>query len=107
MEEYGSQMYSIGVFAGEGSFSNNSGKEESLKPISNDGLDIKDIINALNCKVGFLNIPEKGSENSDWLFNEIIINNTFIDLSNSNKMILSNGFDGLIFIDKISPPQKN
>lgn len=105
-KEYNSEMYSIGVFAGGGSFSNNRGQEEILKPTSNDGLDIKHIINELNCKVGFLDIPQKENKNLDWLYKHIIINDTFIDLSGSNEMILSKNFDGLIFIDKISPPKK-
>lgn len=103
---YDSEMYSIGVFAGKGSYYNNSGLEENLKPISKKGLDIKDIINKLNYKVGFLDIPKKASKNFNWLFKDIIINDTFIDLSGSNQMNLSKAFDGLIFIDSISPPKK-
>lgn len=106
-KEYDSEMYAIGVFAGNGSFLNNRGLEEQLKPVSNEGLDIKQIINQSKYQVGFLNIPSKKDKNSDWLFNDIIINDTFINLSSSNKMILSNSFDGLIFIDTISPPEKN
>lgn len=105
-KEYGAEMYSIGVFAGSGSFANNQGAEERLKPISTDGIDIKQIINELNYKLGFLNIPKKEKKGLDWLFENIIINDTFIDLSNSNKMVLSKSFDGLIFIDKISLPEK-
>lgn len=106
-KKYDSEMYSIGVFAGNGSFSNNIGSEETLKPISNESLDIKYIINKLNCRVGFIDIPRNDNKNSEWLYSDIIVNDTFIDLNSSNKMNLSEHFDGLIFIDKISPPDKN
>jgi len=105
-EKYGSDMYSIGVFAGKGSFSNNRGLEEKLKPISNDGFDIKQVINSINHKVAFVNIPNKDKNGFEWLFNKVIVNDTFIDLSSSNEMILSKNFDGLILIDKISPAKK-
>ncbi len=105
--EYDSEMYSIGVFAGKGSFSNNRGVEENLKPVSNVGLDIKHIINQLKYRVSFLDIPDKRNRNSNWLFNDIIINDTFIDLSNSNYMTLAKNFDGLIFIDEVSAPEKD
>jgi len=105
-KEYDSDMYSIGVFAGKGSFLNNKGLEEKLTPISNDGLDIKQIINRCNFKVAFLNIPLKEKKGMEWLYNKIIVNDTFIDLSSSNEMVLSKNFDGLIFIDQISPAIK-
>lgn len=105
-KKYGSDMYSIGVFAGRGSFHNNQGLEEELKPVSKDELDIKHIINKLDYNVAFVDIPKKEKKGLEWMFNKIIINDTFIDLSNSNEMNLSKSFDGLIFIDKISPPEK-
>ncbi|WP_299277206.1 erythromycin esterase family protein [uncultured Psychroserpens sp.] len=105
-KKYGSKMYAIGVFAGKGSFFNNRGQEEQLKPVSDIGLDIKHVIHRLSSRVGFLNIPKKANKNTNWLFNDIIINDTFIDLNGSNQMILSENFDGLIFIDEISPPKK-
>lgn len=104
-KEYDFDMYSIGVFAGKGSFYNNYGQAENLVPTSEEGLDIKHIIHQLNYKVGFLDIPNKASDHLKWLFTDIIINDTFIDLSSSHKMTLSKNFDGLLFIDKISPPE--
>lgn len=104
-KEYDSDMYSIGVFAGKGSFHNNYGQTESLVPISEEGLDIKHIIHQLKYRVSFLDIPNKANDHLKWLFTDIIINDTFIDLSSSHKMTLSKNFDGLLFIDKISPPE--
>lgn len=105
-KEYGSEMYSLGIFAGKGSYFNNSGKEEKLIPISDNALDIKHIINQLKYKVSFLDIPRNRNKKLSWLFDKIIINDTFIDLSNSNEMVLSKNFDGLLFIDEISTPEK-
>ena len=106
-KDYGPDMYAIGVFAGKGSYANNRGTKEDLQPVSTEGFDIKRIINRLNCKSGFLAIPEKEDKRLDWLYRKIIVNDTFIDLNSSNEMELSKHFDGLIFIDKISPPVKN
>lgn len=66
------------------------------------------IIIALNIfnSSGFLDIPNKANKKMNWLFNDIIINDTFINLSNSNEMVLSKNFDGSLFIDKTSIPEK-
>ena len=105
-KQYGSKMYSLGVFAGEGSYFGNFGTKEELSPPEADHLDIKHVIKLLNGKVNFINIPIKPEIGGQWLFNKIIINDTFIDLSGSNEMTLSKHFDGLLLIDKISPPEK-
>ncbi|WP_104734574.1 erythromycin esterase family protein [Hanstruepera ponticola] len=106
-QEYNSEIYTLGIFAGTGTFYNNRGQEENLTPASDITLDIKHIINLLQNRVNFLDISSMGNEKSSWLFNEIIVNDTFIDLSNSNKLVLSKNFDGLLFIDEISVPEKN
>lgn len=74
-----------------------------MVPPDSAGLDIKHIISQLDGEVNFLDIPEKFSKGSDWLVQEIIINDTFIDLENSNKMVLSKTFDGLILLKRVSP----
>ena len=100
---YGNDMYSIGIFAGSGSFNDNSGGVVKMVPPDSAGLDIKHIISQLDGEVNFLDIPEKFSKGSDWLVQEIIINDTFIDLENNNKMVLSKTFDGLILLKRVSP----
>lgn len=104
---YGSKMYSIGAFAGSGTYHNNAGKEEKMLPPDSTHSDIKHIINALNGTVNFIDISGRRKNGDDWLNNEIIINDTFINLSNDNKMILSKNFDGLLLFDKISPSKTN
>lgn len=103
---YDKEMYSMGVFAGSGSFADNSGKAEQMSTPDTTALDIKHIIAALEGTVVFINMPQKREAGSEWLDNEIIINDTFIDLSESNRMKLSRHFDGLLLIKKVSPPAK-
>ena len=100
---YRNDMYSIGIFAGSGSFNDNSGKVVEMVPPDSVGLDIKHIITQLNGEVTFLNIPSKFSNGSDWLNQEITINDTFIDLENSNKMVVAKTFDALILLKSVSP----
>ncbi len=103
---YGDNMYSLGVFASKGSFSNNSGKKEDMSIPDTTRLDIKHIINALSGNVSFLDIPKTEGEFDKWLFSNITVNDTFITLSGDNEMNLSKHFDGLLLIDTVSIPEK-
>ncbi|WP_250432396.1 erythromycin esterase family protein [Hanstruepera flava] len=103
--KYGSRMYVLGVFAGSGSFANNSGKETAMKPIEQTGTDIKSLIGSLDGKVNFIDIPKEETTATGVFFQPIIINDTFIDLYGTNQLILSKHFDGLLLLDKISPPE--
>ncbi len=105
-EEFGSKMYSIGVFAGKGEYFDNFGRTKSLMTASKNNLDIKHIIDKLNGRAGFLNIPKKSKKGFCWLFRNLIVNDTFIDLDSTNELVLSKHFDGLVFIDRITPPEK-
>lgn len=102
--KYGDKMYALGVFAGSGSFHDNAGKVQEMLSPDSTSLDIKQIISKLKGTVNFLNIPPTRKPGSRWLDQAITINDTFINLSQGNKMILSQYFDGLLFIDKVSPP---
>ncbi|HMU44883.1 MAG TPA: erythromycin esterase family protein [Chitinophagaceae bacterium] len=105
--KYGKEMYSLGVFAGSGSYHDNSGKEIQILPPDSVDLDIKHIIDNLKGTVNFVDIPKNKLKGREWLDNKIIVNDTFIDLSNSNRMILSKSFDGLLLIKKVSPPKNH
>lgn len=100
--KYSDQMYSIGFFLGRGSYDQNG--EKFLKKADEENLDIKHIIQNFNSNVNFLAIPIKGSNGGEWLQNEIIVNDSFIDLSGSNSLILEKSFDGLLFIKNSSSP---
>lgn len=103
---YGKEMYSLGVFAGSGSFLDNFGRPKEMVAPDSASLDIKHIISAQTGAVNFIDVPEKSVKGSEWLWQNITVNDTFIDLKGSNKMTLSKYFDGLLLIDKISPPGK-
>ena len=90
------EMYSMGFYAGSGTF----GKDKTLSPPDSLQLDIKHIISALKKGVNFLNLSDLDGK-AKWLNQPIIVNDTFIDLSSSNTMILPKHFDGLILIDQI------
>lgn len=105
-EKYGAEMYSLGVFAGSGSYAGNSGELNEMSKIDVEKLDIRTVINSMSGRVNFLHVPYRTEKEINWLFKKIVINDSFIDLSNSNELILSKHFDGLLLIDKITPPEK-
>ena len=77
-----------------------------MESADSQNLDIKHIIEQLSKGVNFIDIPEKPVTGDDWLRKSIIINDTFIDLSRSNSLVLMKNYDGLFLIDKITVPQK-
>jgi erythromycin esterase-like protein len=104
-KKYSKEMYSIGIFAGAGSYHDNFQKEVALTKPDSLNLDIKHIIASLPGYANFIDIPDKFSNGNQWLDEEIVVNDTFIALNNANTMILSKTFDGLILLKKVSPPK--
>lgn len=104
--KYSRDMYSIGVFAEQGSFHDNSGKEAQMLPPDTSDLDIKHIINLIDYPVSYLPVGKNKETGAGWLDKEIIVNDSFVDFSNINKMVLARCFDGLLFFKRISPPLK-
>ena len=103
---YGNEMYSLGMFAGSGSYANNSGKEEFMSPSDSTQLDIKHIISVLAGYATYLDLLPSRASDENWLNQKIIVNDTFIDLYGSNQMVLPKQFDGLLLLKTISPPSK-
>ncbi|MBL7737607.1 MAG: erythromycin esterase family protein [Chitinophagaceae bacterium] len=101
---YPRQMYSLGVFAGSGSYADNYEKETKMLPPDSAGTDLKHIITLLPGFTSYLNIPANKVNGTDWLHKNIVVNDTFIDLNSSNKMILAKQFDGVLLLKKVSPP---
>ena len=103
---YGKEMFVMGVFAGMGSFSNNAGKEQQMLVPDSTALDIKHIIQKLNGTANYISIPKSQSKGNEWLYEPIVVNDTFIDVTNTNnKLNLSKSFDGLLLLNKVSPPK--
>lgn len=100
--QFPEELYTIGFFGGQGTFANNSRKPENLSP----GLehkDIKTLIASLKSEAVFFDFPHKNSKNTTWLEEQLLVNDTFIDLDNHNKMHLGKCFDGLFLIKNITP----
>lgn len=100
--QFPEELYTIGFFGGQGTFANNSRKPENLSP----GLehkDIKTLIASLKSEAAFFDFPHKNSKNTTWLEEQLLVNDTFIDLDNHNKMHLGKCFDGLFLIKNITP----
>lgn len=105
-KKYGKDMYALGVLAGGGSYAGNSGNEKEMKPIGAEKLDLKHIIQKLEGFAHFISIPKKKKSKYNWLFEKIVVNDTFIDLNGSNEMELAKHFDGLLFLKTVSMPEK-
>ncbi len=104
LQPFGAETYALGVFAGDGSFADNAGKIKQMGPVETEAADIREVIQLLENKVHFLAIPKVQTDENAFLFGETTINDTFIDLTGTNKLRLNKHFDGLLLIDKISPP---
>jgi erythromycin esterase len=102
-KQYELDMFVIGVFAGEGSYSGNYGSPVTMLQADSARLDIKHIISQLKDQIYFIQIPKVKNSANKWMFEKIVVNDTFIDLSRTNEMNLSKHFDGLLLIDKVSP----
>lgn len=96
------ELYSIGFFGGKGTFANNSRKTENLSPELGHK-DFKTLIASLKSEAAFFDFPHKSSKNTSWLEEQLLVNDTFIDLDNHNQMQLGKCFDGLFLVKNITP----
>ncbi|MEM7297913.1 MAG: erythromycin esterase family protein [Bacteroidota bacterium] len=106
LRKYPDDMYSIGVYTKTGTYLGNYGNEKEMSGPDENQLDIKHCIAAIGHELSFLPIPEKRTKGEEWLYEEIITSDTFVDLSNSNSIILSKHFDALLLLQNSSPPEK-
>jgi erythromycin esterase len=100
---YPADTYSFGFFAGSGSYADNSGKEIKMLPADSAHTDLKHVIGPFKGFATYLHIPGTKVVGTEWLHQHVVVNDTFIDLGGSNKMILAKQFDGLLFLKKVSP----
>ncbi|MGB0525186.1 MAG: erythromycin esterase family protein [Flammeovirgaceae bacterium] len=103
-EKLDKDIYTIGVFAGKGVFAGNTRNKKELSAPDSSQLDIKHLINQLDGYAHFLSIPSKNKKSTAWLFQPIIVNDTFINLRKKNTMELAKKFDGLLFLQQVSMP---
>jgi erythromycin esterase-like protein len=101
---YPADLYVLGIYAGGGSYADNSGKTVSMHAPDSIHLDIKHLIGAMNGYAGFIHLPSKSRPGNHWLFNSIVVNDSFIDLNGTNRLILPKHFDGLLLLKHVSPP---
>ncbi len=101
---YGDRMFVIGTFTGGGSYADNSGKPVPMAPPDSTALDIKHVIAGLPGFVNYLRVPTEGSTSAPWMHEPLIVNDTFIDLSNSNELVPARHFDGLLLMRSVSLP---
>ncbi|MFY0654946.1 MAG: erythromycin esterase family protein [Cyclobacteriaceae bacterium] len=100
----GDAFFNIGMFSASGTYSDYTGKIKDISPADTSRTDIKHIIGSLTASVNYLRISEKPRKGIEWAFEEIVVNDTFIDLKQTHEMKLSKKFDALIFFDKVSIP---
>ncbi|HEY6506257.1 MAG TPA: erythromycin esterase family protein [Chitinophagaceae bacterium] len=104
-EYYPGNTYSLGFFAASGAYADNAGKEIKMLPPDSAHADLKHIIAPFKGFTTYLHIPEKKVPGTEWLHQYIVVNDTFIDLGGSNKIILAKQFDGLLLLKKVSLPE--
>lgn len=76
-----------------------------MLPPDSTSLDIKHIIQSLKGTVNYIPVSKTKLAGSEWLYTDLVVNDTFIDVNNSNRMNLSKSFDGLLLLKKVSPPK--
>lgn len=101
---YGTASYAIGIFGGQGELADNARKPETLTPPATMN-DIQVVINDQAPEAVFLPLPRTRKRGAEWLFEDISVNHSFVDLDSENRLVLQKSFDGLVLIKKISPPR--
>jgi hypothetical protein len=87
VESFGDEVYAVGVFAGGGSFANNSRKPVTMAaPTESD--DVRHVIEKLGQPATFIDLSAEESPGREWLFEEVAVNDTFLDLEGGNKLVL-------------------
>jgi len=96
-------LYVLGMYAGAGSYADNSGKTVAMQVPDSTRPDIKHLIGAMKGYAGFIPLPTKARPGNQWLFNPFVVNDSFIDLNGTNQLILPKHFDGLLLLKHVSP----
>lgn len=101
-QTYREDMYVLGVFAAAGTYRGNYGEEKEISIADSAKTDIKHVIEALEGRLHVMDIRSRSSKRMAFLSRKIIVNDSFIDLEQSNRMVLNRHFDGLLLFDQVS-----
>jgi erythromycin esterase len=102
-QAYGDQYFSIGVFADSGAIRDNRNDVKRMVTADSSANDLKWVIKSLLPGINYISLDSKTVEKLPWLGSELVINDTFINSLEGNTMVLTEQFDALITLDKISP----
>jgi erythromycin esterase len=98
---YGDRMLVIGTFTGGGSYADNTRNTVLMTTPDPDARDIKHVIGALPGFVHYLSLPD--TLGPAWTDQPVVVNDTFIDLANTNTLVPAKQFDALLLIERVSP----
>lgn len=104
-ESLRNQSYVIGTFAGSGYYADNAGRPKEMAPPDSSELDLKHVIQTLDGYAHFVHFDDPESSQRLWFSQPVIVNDTFIDLSNSNSINLARHFDGVLLLKQVTASQ--
>lgn len=102
-QKLGPRMYSIGFFGEQGRYADNSGRPEEMT-ISEADNDLQNLLKHFKSEASFIHIPSSNEHSARWLYEEVVVNHSFINLEAVNTVNLGRSYDGLVIIKHISPP---
>lgn len=101
---YGDRMLVIGTLTGGGTYADNSRRPVTMTPPDSSARDIKHLVAGLPGFVNYMTAASMHSSVSTWTREPLVVNDSFIDLSNSNTLVPAEHFDAVLFIRRVSPP---
>ncbi|MEO8066649.1 MAG: erythromycin esterase family protein [Flavobacteriales bacterium] len=101
---YADRMFVIGSFAGGGTYADNTRKPTPMLPPDSSARDIKHVITGLGGFAHYLRIPAEPTPGTQWLYEPVVVKDTFIDFSDRNTLVPAQHFDALLLIARVSPP---
>ena len=102
-DKLGEELYSIGVFGGQGAFANNGRQPEEMT-LTKAQHDIQQIILRSPQRIRMYPVPAEPVPETNWLFQPVLVNHSFLSLENDKELIPAKAFDAVIGIRQITPP---
>ena len=100
-QEFGNEMYALGIFGGQGEYANNAGRPEQTDTlvVTND---IKWLSERSENLATFYDLTSKNGLEDNWVAGPVIVNDSFINLNGGNELFLADSYDGILVIKSIS-----